>query len=92
MRTSLIETEQIEAYLLQRSEPGDTLVFEAKLLLDDSLRDKINWQQKTYELVKLYSRNQLKKEIEAAHQTLFTTNQHKSFREKIKQIFKKDKS
>ena len=89
MMTSWNETEQIEAYLLQHSEPGDALVFEAKLLLDDELRDKANWQQKTYELVKQYGRNQLKKEIEAVHQTLFTNSHHKSFREKIKQIFKK---
>lgn len=89
MRTSLIETEQIEAHLLQLASPGDALVFEAKLLLDDELSDKLHWQSVTYNMVKLYGRNQLKKEIEAVHQSLFSEARHKSFSEKIRQIFKK---
>jgi len=87
MRTSLTDTEQIEAHLLQQTSPGDTLVFEARLLLDDELADKLHWQKATYNMVKLYGRKQLKKEIEAVHQTLFNTHKHKSFSEKIKSIF-----
>jgi hypothetical protein len=89
MRTSLIETEQIEAHLLQLTNPGDTLVFEAKLLLDNELGDKLHWQKATYNIVKLYGRNQLKQEIEAVHQSLFSETRHKSFSEKIRQIFSK---
>ena len=89
MRTSLIETEQIEAHLLQLANPGDALVFEAKLLLDDELSDKLHWQSATYNMVKLYGRNQLKKEIESVHQSLFSEARHKSFSEKIRQIFSK---
>lgn len=89
MRTSLIETEQIEAHLLQLSNPGDTLVFEAKLLLDHELSDKLHWQSAAYNTVKLYGRNQLKKEIESVHQSLFSEARHKSFSEKIRQIFSK---
>ncbi|MBS1526100.1 MAG: hypothetical protein JST19_10655 [Bacteroidetes bacterium] len=89
MRTSLIETEQIEAHLLQLAEPGDTLVFEARLLLEPELRDKMIWQQKTYSVVRKYSREELKKEIEAVHQRLFTEAKHTSFRQKIIGIFSK---
>ena len=89
MRTSLIETEQIEAHLLQLSNPGDSLVFEAKLLLDEELRDKTEWQKSTYNIIRLYGRKQLKKEIENVHQSLFNEAKHKSFSEKIKQIFLK---
>lgn len=89
MRTSLIEAEQIEAHLLQLSSPGDALVFEAKLLLDDELHEKIQWQKAAYNKIKLYGRIQLKREIEAVHQTLFNTAKHTSFSEKIRQIFKK---
>lgn len=85
MRTSLTETEQIEAHLLQQTSPGDALVFEARLLLDDELADKLHWQKTAYSIVKLYGRKQLRKEIETAHQTLFNTD--KSFKEKIKKIF-----
>lgn len=89
MRTSLIETEQIEAHLLQLSAPGDALVFEAKLLLDDELNEKLQWQKSAYHKIKLYGRNQLKQEIEAVHQSLFTQPLHKSFSNKIRRIFSK---
>lgn len=89
MRTSLIETEQIEAYLLQRSDTGESLVFEAKMLLDPELMEKAQWQQKTYSLIKLYGRDQLRQEIETVHQKLFTENQHQSFRQKIMSLFTK---
>ncbi|WP_295792640.1 hypothetical protein [Mucilaginibacter sp.] len=89
MRTSLFETEQIEAHLLQLSAPGDALVFEAKLLLDDELNETLHWQNVAYNKIKLYGRNQLKQEIEAVHQSLFNKARHKSFSEKIRQIFSK---
>lgn len=87
MRTSLIETEQIEAHLMQRSEPGNQLVFEARLLLEPELHEKIQWQQEAYRMVKLYGRDQLKQEIEAVHQKLFTEKGHLSFSEKIRRLF-----
>jgi len=89
MRTSLLETEQIEAHLLQRSAPGDALVFESKLLLDDDLADKLHWQKATYTVIKSYGRTQLKKEIETVHQSLFSEVRHRSFSEKIRRIFSK---
>ncbi|MDB5017862.1 MAG: hypothetical protein JWQ84_2694 [Mucilaginibacter sp.] len=87
MRTSLIETEQIEAHLLQLSAPGDMLVFEAKLLLDAGLHEKLQWQKETYSLVQTYGRSQLKKEIEAVHQKLFSADEYKSFSQKIRSFF-----
>jgi hypothetical protein len=87
MRTSLIETEQIEAHLLQLSNQGDKLVFEAKLLLDVELHKKVQWQKETYGLIKTYGRNQLKKEIDSVHQKLFNEQQYKSFSQKIRGFF-----
>ena len=89
MPTSLIETEQIEAHLMRLSDPGDALVFEARLLLQPELQEKFQWQQETYRLIKNYGRDQLKKEIEAVHQQLFTQPQHKSFSQKIRQLISK---
>jgi hypothetical protein len=89
MRTSLIETEQIEAHLLRPSNGGDALVFEARMLLDPELQDKVLWQQKAYHIVKLYGRDQLKQEIELVHQKLFREEQHQSFRQKIMRLFTK---
>ena len=89
MRTSLIETEQIEAHLRQLSEPGDTLVFEARLLLEPELKDKMHWQRKTYSIIKQYGRQQLREEIEAVHHQLFSRPEHASFRQRIMRLFAK---
>ena len=89
MRTSLLETEQIEAHLMRCSDTGDSLVFEARMLLNPELKEKVLWQQKTYQLVRLYSQNQLKQEIESVHQKLFNDVQHQSFRQKIMRLFSK---
>jgi len=83
----LIETGQIEEHLMQQSEPGDSLVFEARLLLEPELREKMQWQQEAYRMVKLYGRDQLKQEIEAVHQKLFTQAEHLSFSQKIRRLF-----
>lgn len=87
MTTSLNETAQIDAHLLQLSDTGDALVFEARMLLEPALREKVQWQLKTYELISLYGRGQLKQEIEAVHQKLFSEPQHQSFRRKILRLF-----
>ena len=74
---------------MQLSNPGDSLVFEARLLLEPGLHEKMHWQKETYRMVKLYGRDQLKKEIEAVHQQLFTQPEHRSFSQKIRQLFSK---
>ena len=87
MMTSWNETEQIEAHLTGRLDIGDSLVFEARLLIDPELGDNALWQQKTYGIIQNYSRQQLKKEIEAVHQELFTQPAHVSFSHKIRRLF-----
>jgi len=87
MKTSWNETEQIELHLSASADTGSALLFEAKLLLDPILHDKVLWQQKTYVAINNYGRRQLKKEIEAVHQQLFSAPQHNSFRQKIKRLF-----
>lgn len=89
MMTSWNETKQIEAHLLGTADAGDTLVFEARLLLDNELEDKVRWQQKAYGTIQQYGRRQLKKEIEIVHHLLFTQPQHQSFSQKIRQLFVK---
>lgn len=88
MMTSWNEIQQIEAYLMETTDPGDALLFDARLLLDNDLADKVNAQQKTYEAIKHFGRRQLKKEIEAIHQTLFTHPGHISFSQKIMRLFR----
>jgi hypothetical protein len=78
---------QIEAHLLKKENPADALLFDAKILLDTELQTHVLQQQQVYGLVQRYSRKQLKREIEAVHQQLFTQPEHLSFRQKIARIF-----
>jgi hypothetical protein len=84
MRTSLIETKQIDDYLFHSA---DAHVFEARLILQPALREKLQWQQRAYELIAAYSRRQLKAEIETVHQKLFSEPEHRGFSQRIRSFF-----
>ncbi|WP_343557693.1 hypothetical protein [Sphingobacterium sp.] len=89
MMTSWNETRQIEAYIFGIAQPEDVLLFEAKLLLDEELASKVAAQQKAYDAIRQFGRKQLKLEIEAVQQTLFTHPKHSSFSQKIIRLFRK---
>lgn len=89
MMTSWNETERIEAHIFGLTDTGSALVFEARLLLEPELADRLLWQQKTYAIVQDYGRTQLKKEIEQVHHQLFTQPRHISFSQKIRLLFSK---
>ena len=87
MRTSLNETKQIDDYLFAYAGAADALLFEARLILQPGLQEKMQWQQRTYEIIQQYSRRRLKAEIEAVHQQLFNEPEHISFRRKVLSFF-----
>ncbi len=89
MTTLWRETKQIEAHINGKGNTGDALLFEARLLLDDGLADKVRWQQRAYNMVQQYGRQQLKAEIELVHQQLFKTPRHQSFAQRIRALFSK---
>jgi hypothetical protein len=88
MMTSWLETKQIEAYLVG-VDNADKLLFEARVLLDKELADKVIWQQRTYEIVQQYGREQLKRELEELHDQLFNTAEHSDFAHRIRSLFNK---
>lgn len=88
MRTSLIETAQIEDWLFGQLNPDDYLLMEARLQIDHKLKTKVEVQQTTYDLVKLHGREILKKEIRSIDHELFNHPRHRTFRDKIFSIFK----
>nr|WP_068886720.1 hypothetical protein [Pedobacter panaciterrae] len=89
MKTSWNELSLIEDFLLSDTETEDIIVFEANLLLQSTLKESVFWQQKTYNLIQKYARQQLRTEIELVHKKLFTAPEHRSFRQKIMQLFGK---
>jgi hypothetical protein len=87
MKTSWNETRQIDLYLSGEADTGNALLFEAQLLIGPNLHNKVLWQQKTYAIINNYGRRQLKNEIEAIHQKLFTEPEHLNFSQKIRRLF-----
>ena len=87
MKTSWNETQEIERHVSGLMVTGDELLFQAKLLLEPELHYKVLWQKKTYSIIKQYGRRQLKKEIEAIHQKLFTAPEHSTFSHSIRRLF-----
>ena len=89
MKTSLNELLQIEDFLLGSNGEEESALMQARLLLEPSLKESISWQQKTYQLVNTYGREQLRQEIGQVHQKLFTAPEHLSFRQKVMRFFAK---
>lgn len=87
MKTSWNELRLIEGHLLSEQNNEDSLLVEAKLILQPDFREQLYWQKKTYEMVQQYGRLQLRKQIEQVHQQLFTAPEHLSFRQKILKFF-----
>ena len=85
----MTETQKLEDYLLGTMQPEERLLMEANFLLKADLQEKAKWQENTYTLIRQYSRKQLRAEIEAVHNKLFTEKKFESFRQKISSIFKR---
>ena len=83
MRTSLIELEQIENYILGNLGTGEKLLMDSRSLFDSELREKIAWQQNTYTLIRQLGRQKFRNELENINKKLFTSPDHQSFAKKI---------
>lgn len=81
------EVQLIEQYLSRSLPPEEHLLVEARMIAEPALRDKVLWQQRSHELIRTYSRKQIRREIEAAYQHLFTESRFSAFRQHIKNIF-----
>lgn len=89
MKTSLNELLLIEDFLLTSPGGEEKVLMQARLLLQPELQESIHWQQKTYQLVETYGREQLRKEISQVHQKLFASPEYLSFRQRIMRLFSK---
>ncbi len=89
MRTSLNNIKTIDDYLSGNMASGDALLFEATMLLNSNLSDDIKHQQNTYSIIKEYGRKNIKAEIMAVQEILFTAPQHRGFLLSITNLFKR---
>ena len=88
MRTSLNETRQIAAYLQGELSTSERLLFEANLVLDHDMKDRVHLQQETLEQVKAYGRKQLKAQLASVDHKLFAHSRYSRFRQRMKALFK----
>ena len=81
------EIKLIDDHIFKMAAPEEALLFDAFLILDPGLPDKILWQKNVHKAVLQYSRKKLKTEIESVHQKLFSEPVHQSFRQRILGMF-----
>lgn len=78
MRTSLAEIEKIEAHIFEGS----------PLPAGDDIAGKTVWQLHTYRVVEAYGRKELKAELEAIHNKIFTGGSFSRFRRRVLRYFR----
>ncbi|MGY3213640.1 hypothetical protein [Mucilaginibacter sp. HD30] len=89
MRTSLNNIKAIDDYLFGSMAPGDRLLFEAKMLLNNELINDVQHQKNTHAIIRQYGRQSIKTEIKAVQHILATAPQHNNFMQRIVNLFKK---
>jgi anti-sigma factor RsiW len=89
MKTSWNKAQAIEKFLSGTLPAADALLFRARLLTDPELRRLVALQQKTYALVRLYGRQQMKARLEALHRQLMGDPTKKTFQQQVLQYFTK---
>lgn len=88
MRTSLNETQLIDGHLFNGLSGEDSALFNAMLIVDPGLSERVGWQKMTHEIITQYSHKKLKAEIEVVHQKLFTEEKYTSFHQRILKLFR----
>ena len=86
---TLRETREIERYLLDKLSPAARLLFEARLLIDPTLKLRVDWQQKLYSIIKRSGRRQVKSEAARVHHQLFSDPAKREFQVNVFQLFSK---
>jgi hypothetical protein len=89
MRTSLNNIKAIDDYIFNRLAPGDTLLFEANMLLDIDLANGVKQQQSTHAIIRQYGRQKIREEIISVQNILASAPQHRAFRLRIAKLFTK---
>jgi hypothetical protein len=87
MRTFFSEIAETERYLKGEMPPDESVLFQARLLLDRNLSEKAFYHAKVHRMALLYRRKKMKERLQAVHEKFFSDPKKLSFRERILQIF-----
>lgn len=84
MRSDLNEIAQIDQYLFGQFSEEEGKRFEARLLMNNALAEKVEAQRLAHRLIRLYSRKQERIRIERIHRLLL---EKPAFAHQLKTIF-----
>jgi len=84
MRSELNELYQIDCYLLRQLNEEDARAFEARLLLDDALAEKVDAQRTAHRLIRRYARREERCRLDTIYRLLLD---EADFAHQIKTIF-----
>lgn len=72
MRSELNEVYLIDQYLLGRLSKEEEQVFEASLLLDEAIAEKLEAQRTAHRLIRRYARKEERRRLEEIYQRLLS--------------------
>lgn len=87
MRTSLNQIKEADNFIEGVLPADDSLVMQARMLVDEDWRHNVAIQQETISLVRAFGRKKLKARLEATHEKLLGTHAESAFKLKISKIF-----
>ncbi len=87
MSASLTDIHTIEQFLAGRLRPDERLVFEARMLTQPALQRNVILQQKIQAAAVAFGRHQLKQQLKAVHQNLFSHPRKRLWQQRILQYF-----
>jgi hypothetical protein len=85
----LDEVRDIDKYLFDKLDEPSELVFEARMLIDPTLKLRVEWQKRIYAIVRLSGRRRIRNEAERIHRQLFDDPTRSSFQQDVLQLFTK---
>lgn len=88
MRTSYSDLIRTEKYLDGQLDPQDTVLFEARLLVEERLRMNTFYHRMVRKIVLQYQREKMRADLLAIHNRLMQNPAKRSFRDEIRKIFK----
>ena len=86
---TLRETKDIDRYLLGNMSIASRLLFEARLIIDPTLKLRVEWQQRLYSIIKGSGRRHMKSEVAHIHSQLFNDPAKREFQLSVFQLFSK---
>jgi hypothetical protein len=88
MKTSLTDVARTEKFLLGELSPEDSVVYQARCLVNDDLRRDAFFHKMVHSLIRVFHRKRLKAEVQEVHDKLFNDPANAHFQQKVTKLFK----